>query len=393
MKLYVNLEAPYEWVRVNGLKVEAYGEVPSLSEYPISEEDDLVGVVPGSYVTVHTVTSPARTRKQFLAALPYSLEESVSEDVEDLYFVPLNWRVNQATKVLVIARSKMSEWQDLANQHKLPLQRLIPDYDLLPLHQVAECTMALKQDADNRVLLVRSRDGDGLSIDADFIEQWLMTMPESTTIAVADEPLVEQLRQQFSDRDFRYWDFGDRTAHWLELPNDSKLDLLGNEYRPKVKRIGKQSFLLPVVLLIGAIGLMLLFNVYRYFSFHAEIKNIDAEQQRIIVEKLPDLAGVSKGKERYMMEQAILRQQDGEQPASFVELLATAAKVLRRQKVTLSEVSYRNSQMVLSCNLRDLSQVDMINRLLNQNSRMSSRLESSSSDDGKVTANYLLQVK
>jgi len=80
MKIYLRLEAPFEWVRISGQKVEAFGEVPSLAEYPVSKDDDVYGVVPGDWVTTHRVTLPAKSRKQFNIALPYALEESISED-------------------------------------------------------------------------------------------------------------------------------------------------------------------------------------------------------------------------------------------------------------------------------------------------------------------------
>ena len=65
MKIYLNLEAPYEWVKVNGQNVEAFGEVASPDEYPHGEEDHVIGVVPGEWVTTHQVSLPAKTRKQF----------------------------------------------------------------------------------------------------------------------------------------------------------------------------------------------------------------------------------------------------------------------------------------------------------------------------------------
>ena len=76
MKLYVRIEAPFEWVRVSGQNVEAFGEVPGLADYPISDEEELVGVVPGEWVTAHRISLPAKSKRQFQAAVPYALEES-----------------------------------------------------------------------------------------------------------------------------------------------------------------------------------------------------------------------------------------------------------------------------------------------------------------------------
>jgi len=134
MMIYLKLEAPFDWVRVSSGIVQAFGEVPSLSDYPIGDDDEVVGVVPGEWVTTHRVNLPAKTRKQFNTALPYSLEESISEDVENMHFVCPSWKAGEESKVLVVAKSKMIEWQKLATDARLPINQLLPDFALLPFH-------------------------------------------------------------------------------------------------------------------------------------------------------------------------------------------------------------------------------------------------------------------
>jgi len=118
MKLFIRLEAPYEWVRVNAAKVEAFGEVASMSEYPLSEDYAVIGVVPGEWVTAHNVSLPAKSRKQFNVALPYALEEAISEDVDNMHFSCRDWKVGEASTVLVVAKDKMQYWQALANDNR-----------------------------------------------------------------------------------------------------------------------------------------------------------------------------------------------------------------------------------------------------------------------------------
>ena len=96
MKIYIRLETPFEWVRVNAKLIDSFGEVAALSDYPVTADDEVIGVVPGEWVTSHRVTLPAKTRKQFNAALPYALEEALSEDVESMHFVCPSWKANEA---------------------------------------------------------------------------------------------------------------------------------------------------------------------------------------------------------------------------------------------------------------------------------------------------------
>jgi len=52
----------------------------------------------------HRVSLPAKTRKQFNAALPYSLEESISEEVENMHFICPTWKAGEEAKVSVVSK-------------------------------------------------------------------------------------------------------------------------------------------------------------------------------------------------------------------------------------------------------------------------------------------------
>jgi len=143
MKTYLRLETPFEWVRVNGQTVEAFGQVPSLDDYPLQGDDEVIGVVSGEWLTTHQVTLPAKSKKQFNAALPYALEESISEDVDNMHFVCPVWKVGEPCNVMVVSKAKMLDWQALCNKHRLPITQLLPDHALVPFHDAADCSIAL----------------------------------------------------------------------------------------------------------------------------------------------------------------------------------------------------------------------------------------------------------
>lgn len=388
MKIYLRLEAPLEWVRVSGQKVEAFGEVTSLDEYPIGD-DDVYGVVSGDWVTTHRVNLPAQSRKQFNAALPYALEESISEDVENMHFVCPSWKAGEECNVLVVAKDKMREWQGLANQNQLPIERLLPDHALVPFHEAADCSIALNGDS----VLANHRDGYGVSIDKDFLEVWLMDVPMTSTIAVNDEALTEHMIGDHPDRDFRHWPFGNKMAHWLEYLPSISIDLWADKYRPKVKKTGKRPFLLPVAVALCAIVLKMGYDSYRYFALHSEIASIQEQSQTLLKESFPMFDNVPLGQERTMMEQAIARMGGPDQSKSVHSSLAEIASVLSRQNITLSNIVYRNEELVVTCLVNDFSQVDMLAKQFNQRPKLEAALQSSSSDDGQIVASYSIRQK
>jgi type II secretion system protein L len=389
MKIYVKLEAPFEWVRINAKQVEAFGEVPSLADYPISLEDTVIGVISGEWVTTHKVDLPAKTRKHFNTALPYALEESISEDVENMHFVCQNWKAGEACNVSVVAKHKMLEWQELATEHRLSVEQLVPDYMLVPFHEAADYSIALYGDK----LLSYQRDGYGVSIDKDFLEVCLMELPVNETVAVNDEALTEKLISEYPDRDFRHWPFGSKLSHFLEYKPQLMLDLWGDKYKPKISRQGKNAFLLPVLFIGLAIFAKVAFDAYRYVSMHAEIAAIQSESKAILLENFPVLDSVIPGAERELMERAISRIGGPDRSKSIHSALAEASKVLGRQKVSLLNIVYRNEELILTCKLNDFSQVDTLTKQFNKTPSLVASLQSSASEDGDVIANYSLRHK
>lgn len=376
-------------MRISGQKVEAFGEVPSLAEYPVSKDDDVYGVVPGDWVTTHRVTLPAKSRKQFNIALPYALEESISEDVENMHFVCPDWKAGEECNVMVVSKAKMLEWQGLANEHRLPVQQLLPDYAMVPFHDAADCSIAL---TENNVL-ANQRDGYGVTIDPDFLEVWLMDIPMTSTIAVNDESMTEKLISDYPDRDFRHWPFGSKMAHWLEYFSSPGIDLWADKYKPRVSNMTMRTYLLPALVLCCAAVIKMGYDTYRYLALHSEIAEIRSESQAILTENFPLLDSVKRGTERRMMEQAIARIGGPDNSKSVHSSLAEVSGVLARQSVSLSNIVYRNEDLLITCLLNDFSQVDVLVKQFNQRPKLAAALQSSSSDDGQIIASYSIRQK
>ena len=209
MTVYLRLEAPYQWVKIEDSEVQSFGEVPDPGSFPISDVESVVGIVPGEWVTTHRLKLPAKTRKQFNLALPFALEDSFTEDVEQLHFVCPKWRPTEESVVYAVAIEKLREWRQTCNDHAIPAVRILPEYALLPKHDVADCSLALVGDK----VLAKRNDGTGISIDSEFIGLWLKEIPMDSVIAVNEEAWTKTLIEEYSDRDIRHWPFGDKLAN------------------------------------------------------------------------------------------------------------------------------------------------------------------------------------
>ena len=395
MKFYFRLEAPYEWVRVNEdasgeqSRVDSYGEVNELAEYSFEAGDELVGLVSGEWVSSHYVELPAKTKKLFTAALPYALEESISEDVENMHFIIPDWKAGEACQVLAISKEKMQQWKSIIDEHHLPASKLIADHSLLPMHDVAECTFAV----DDGVVYAKKQTDLGVTLDQDFLDAWLMDVPVDQTIAVNDKDLVEQLIEDNPSRDFRHWDFGNKVVHWLEYPVSSSIDLWGDQYRPSTRRSGGNPYILPLLILafvvIGKVG----FDLYQTIALKTEMSAIKKEMQLSFQNALPELGEVESGQEKSVMEQALKRLSRQGQKMNMQSMLAAVSRALKSEGVSLSDLSFQNDELSMTCRLSDFSQVDRLTKQFNANARLSATLQSSEAEDGLISASYLISIK
>ena len=179
-------------------------------------------------------------------------------------------------------------------------------------------------------------------------------------------------------------------AHWLEYPFDSKINLWGDVFVPSVSRFSKRALLMPLAFLGLAVFVKFAYDSYRYFSLHAEIKAIKGESQAILKKHFPNVGETEVRRERIVMEKAIQRLGGVSQDRGFHFMLSDVAKTLNTEKVSLSDFTYRNNELVITCLLNDFSQVDKVAKQLNSKAKLTAELQSSESDEGKVIASYRL---
>lgn len=384
--IYISLEAPYEWVHAEGTRIEAFGEVPGLGDYPISGEETVVGVVPGEWVTSHLVTLPAKTRKQFNAAVPYALEELFAQDIEEVHFVCPKWQADSQITVYSVAKSKLQEWANLAKTYSIPATRIIPDYALLPQHDVAECSLAVSGDR----ALAQSKDGFGVTMDLDFVNLWLKETPLSAVIAVNNKDFAERLIKDNSERDIRHWSFGDRMAHWLEYSGQADIDLWTDQTRPRSRKSLFVEYWQAAALIGITITVLATSEIHTYLSLHREIKLITQESQELVKRLVPELDYVTEGQERTYAEKILSRQSQGASPSSLPRMLVALTPVLRSENILLKEVVYERSELTISGYISNLGQVDSVVKKLESLPSYTAKLQGTSNEGDTIVATFVV---
>lgn len=167
-------EAPMlGWLRLrpNGTPLEHGRDTPEAVRQRIVRGDRVLALVPGERAPLYRVDLPpgsARARRQ---ALPYALEDRLSEDLKALHFVAEFGRGPQVTAA-VVAHRDLDQWRDWLEEHGLGPLPLVPDISLLRGWAPAATALVL---SGSRRALVLEPDSEPLALPPELLDWWLQT--------------------------------------------------------------------------------------------------------------------------------------------------------------------------------------------------------------------------
>jgi len=238
MKLIISVTKPFLWAGLDDKKgtVVDSGELASLDNAKANLPKGIktvVGVAPAEAIALRSVEVPSKRRAQVEAAVPYALEESLSEDVEDLHFSIMGWSPGKSARVAVVNKKMLASWITALTDAGLRVDAIVPEQKLIPLHPDSEVTIA--RTSPNRIC-IREGENSGLVVDSDSFSYWWESNPKrDAMIAVNDRALAQELASQ-GGSNVNQWDIGRDFRTWLENSDNSKLDrfsLLQGDYQPE----------------------------------------------------------------------------------------------------------------------------------------------------------------
>ena len=99
----------------------------------IENDTDLTLLVPTQQVLLTEATLPTRNKKNVLHALPYALEDELTEDVEQIHFAMGDWQGDgNRLAVAAVDKSLMESWLQQFNAEGLKPKQLQADVFALP---------------------------------------------------------------------------------------------------------------------------------------------------------------------------------------------------------------------------------------------------------------------
>jgi general secretion pathway protein L len=384
-------EGPLPWARVGSTGSILERGNASLAEIPaaIRRGDRVLVLVPGERVLLYLVAIPARSRAAQLQALPYALEDRLSEDLEAMHIVPGQRLPDGRLLAAVAARRDMDLWLEWLHEAGIGAHHLIPDTALLP--EAAPDRLRIYRAGDR--CLVSVPGGEPLVLADEVLPWWLQQWQAQRDEAVAVEwhgpanpaaPDVEADAVRVSG-----WDGDLLTLAAPALRRRPALNLLSGPYAPAGG--GAEAWSRWRVPAAIAAALALLWTGSLWLEIHQlerEVQRVDLAIADLFESTLPNTRMIDPiGQFRQILD-AGAGPSSGAGPVAAQ--LGKAAPVLAAAGVELRQLRADGERLELELDLESIAKLDDLRGRLREGTGSTVRILSAESDEAGVRARLQL---
>lgn len=344
----------------------------------------VVMLVPGLDVLLTTVQLPGLGRQKLLRAVPYVLEEQLSEDVDTLHFAVGRVQADGHHPVAVIADQRMADLMAAAGAAGLDVQQVIPDLLAIP-HSEGEISVLL----DDTVALVRTGSYSGYAVDSDNLGM-LLGAQEAGNDTPAVLRILAPMGSQLPDTtDYpgeiqvdRYG--GDPLqviAQGLDTP---VIDLLQGNYSragewARVWRPWRATAALLLAGVLVSYGVM----AVDFFRLDRERDELGARIEQSYRDAFPGAKRVVNP--RVQMQQQLEKLQRRQGTGNrFLSLLSRSGKVLKEmQGIEITGANFRAGRLDMDLTVSNLQLLDQLKQQLAQDAGLSVEIQSATAGPDK----------
>ncbi|MCU7932500.1 MAG: type II secretion system protein GspL [Candidatus Thiodiazotropha sp. (ex Codakia rugifera)] len=352
-------------------------------------------LIPATEVLITEVRLPTRNRQRLIQAIPFSLENELTEDIDQLHFAAGNIDSENLTPVIVIAKQKLEYWLQKLDSVGIDPIGIYPDLLCLPITQDS---WSLYQ--NSQILYARTNTNSGFSVDAIngtasinlALQQASEKAPKQINFyRLAGSPELVDLAQL--DRDYAINTLDINSPSQLtallasHLVDKQQVNLLQGDYQRVDKLTLQWKRWLPAAVLAPIfIILSILLAVQEYRHFDRQSIALNSEIRQTFQQAFPNVKRVVDPK--VQMEQQLKAMQSGHSGsfAQFASLFVPAASVVKNSpNTTLESISFRDGQLNLQLTIKELQALETLKKTI-EKKRLSVEIRSANASGNQVTS-------
>jgi general secretion pathway protein L len=350
--------------------------------------------IPAAELLITEVRIPTKNRQRLIQAVPFSLENELTEDISQLHFAIGSTTSDDTTPVLVIARQRLEHW--LETLESAGIEPLAIYVDLLSLPYTNE-TWSLYQDI--QILNARTAQQRGFSADAVNGEAVLRLALDQSELPPqridlyqspdCTDPIdLSELDDIYEINPKPLATHGELTALLSDnLQERQQINLLQGEYQRVDKLTLQWKRWLPAAVLAAVyISLSLLTSIQDYRHYQQRSAALDKQIKATFQQAFPEVKRVVDPKAQ--MEQK-LKSLRGGQSGSFMQftaLFVPAASVIKSSpSTTLENISFRDGKLDLQIIIKELQALEGLKQAI-EAKKLAVEIISANAAGNQVTA-------
>ncbi len=334
---------------------------------------------------------PPRASKQQLAAIAYTLEESLAEDIEDCFFAQLPQQPDQTVPVAVIKREIMESLTALLNRSHVNVRQVLPAACLCPWSQDDDWLASVC--AVEGGLLLRYGEHQGLFCDAAVVENIFSQLSKSIDSARnrIDWYADTNLPALTGDTPFKVNRLAPikLLAQPLDLASCINLKqkdfLSSHQWSGLIKRWRWPAVALLLLAIISFAGVLI-----DGWHKQQQLEQIIQQQQDVLA---PHLAGqpVSDHPKDQLVK-LLSQSRGGQGQAGFIDLLYEFSRLKAGfDKLKIDKIVYQKDQLMVNLQAPDLNAMEAFRTRL-ESSRYPGRIENVSINPDKTSGRLVMEA-
>ena len=356
----------------------------------------VVVLAPGEDCLLTRVNIPGRSRQKLLRAVPYALEEQLSEEVDKLHFAVGTAMEEGEWPVAVIGKEYMESLLAAVADAGLDVQQVIPEILAIP-HTGNETSVLVEHD----IALVRTGSVSGYAADSDNLGMLLaLQKVEEDEQLPALHLFVRQDKLQPDTAGFvgetqvePY--AGDPLTVFARGLDARAINLLQGAY----SRAGDWARVLrpwraTAALLVAGVLVSSIVTGIDYYQLGNESKQLGAQIEETFRKALPGTKRIVNPRVQMQQQLDSLQRRAGA-GGGFLSLLGQSGSVLKgMQGVEISGASFRAGRLDMDLVVANLQLLDQLKQALMQPGRLEVEIQSATTGkDQRVQSRLRIGVK
>ncbi|MEM8844233.1 MAG: type II secretion system protein GspL [Pseudomonadota bacterium] len=370
---------------------ENCGSVKLTNLPELIQDRKVIILLPIEALFMTSVEIQTKNRKQLEKAIPFALEDDLTEDIENLHFAYGLRTQNSEIPVIVASKEHLDNLLTILNELRIIPDVITADIFGLPWSQNNHWNIRI----NNHHAIVRTAECSGFACDVNDLLDFINLAsadderpPELISIKSHPDENLSEIKKLANVQVDDSWS---PTSFVDGFDQTNCINLLQGIYAKEDKQ---HKTILPWKIAAGLALVWLAITMshisIEYYQYKALDTELTAKIDQSLLDAFPDINRIPKGKARVMMEERLrklsLRDNDNEKEIDFLKILHQSGYELgKNQNVSILDFDYRNDQLSLEIQAPDIQVLENVKSKL-QSKNIKAELQTAKTVDNYVLA-------